>query len=268
MLLLIDIGNTRIKWARADARQAALQDAPQDALEGELELTEQSAAVHANWTEQDFVQQVLDAGPRAERVLIANVGGKRMGDLVLAALMRRWQLQPQFMQSPAAAAGIRNAYPEPANLGVDRWMAMLGARALEAGPLCVVSVGTAMTIDGVDAGGQHLGGVIVPGPDLMVSSLLKNTSEIAQRAATGRTQAQLFADNTLGAIQQGAVQALAALVDRALETMQAQLGQAPALLITGGASATLRGALRVSGRDIPDLVLRGLLVAAAQPEST
>jgi type III pantothenate kinase len=250
MLLLIDIGNTRIKWARADARG----------------LGEPSAAVHANWTEQEFVQQVLDAGPKADRVVIANVGGKRMGDLAQAALVRHWQLQAQFMQSPAAGWGLHNAYPEPAKLGVDRWMAMLGGRSLEPGPICVVSVGTAMTIDGVDASGRHLGGVIVPGPDLMVSSLLKNTSEIAQRAATGRTQEQLFADNTLGAIQQGAVQALAALVDRAVGTMRDQLGQAPALLLTGGASARLRGAIRCSGREIPDLVLRGLLVTAqAEP---
>ena len=246
MLLLIDIGNTRIKWARADAHG----------------LGELSAAVHANWTEQDFVQQVLDAGAKAERVVIANVGGNRVGDLVQAALLRHWQLQPQFMQSPSVGAGMRNAYPEPAKLGVDRWLAMLGGRSLEAGPICVVSVGTAMTIDGVDASGRHLGGVIVPGPELMVSSLLKNTSEIAQRAATGRTQQQLFADNTLGAIQQGAVQALAALVDRSVETMRDQLGQAPALLLTGGASPRLRGAIRSPGREIPDLVLRGLLVAA------
>jgi type III pantothenate kinase len=256
MLLLIDIGNTRIKWARAEP----------PAANGELRLGEHSAAVHANWTEQDFVQQVLNSGPTAQRVLIGNVGGKRMGDLARAALLRTWQLQPQFMQSPAAGAGIRNAYPEPANLGVDRWLGMLGARALEAGPVCVVSVGTALTIDGLDASGQHLGGVIVPGPDLMVSSLLKNTSEIAQRAAGGRTQEQLFADNTLGAIQQGAVQALAALVDRAVETMQSQVGRAPVLLITGGASPKLRGVIRSAGTEIPDLVLRGLLVVAAQPE--
>ena len=249
MLLLIDIGNTRIKWARADARG----------------LGEPSAAVHANWTEQDFIQQVLD-GTRAERVLIANVGGKRMGDLAQTALLETWHVQPEFMHSPAAGSGIRNAYPEPAKLGVDRWMGMLGARSLEAGPVCVVSVGTAMTIDGLDANGRHLGGVIVPGPDLMVSSLLKNTSDIAQRAATGRTQEQVFADNTLGAIQQGAVQALAALVDRAVDTMQAQLGETPVLLLTGGASVRLRGAIRAAGREIPDLVLRGLLVAA-QPES-
>lgn len=252
MLLLIDIGNTRIKWARLTPAG----------------LGEQSAAVHANWTRDDFIQQVLSSGPRAERVFIGNVGGKRMGDLVQAAITHAWQIEPRFVHSPAAQAGLRNAYPDPGKLGVDRWLALLGGRALESRPLCVVSVGTAMTIDGLDASGQHLGGVIVPGPDLMVSSLLKNTSDIAQRAAGGQARDQLFADNTLGAIQQGAVQALAALVERALDTLQKQLGQPPVLLLTGGASGRIQGAIHVAGREIPDLVLRGLAVVAALPESS
>jgi type III pantothenate kinase len=252
MVLLIDIGNTRIKWARL----------------AEGRIGEQTAAVHGNWTRDDFIQQVLSSGSRAERVFIGNVGGKRMGDLARAAIAHAWQIEPRFVHSPAVQAGIRNAYPEPAKLGVDRWLAMLGGRALEPRPLCVVSVGTAMTIDGLDASGQHLGGVIVPGPELMVSSLLKNTSDIAQRAAGGQTRDELFADNTLGAIQQGAVQALAALVERALETLQKQLGQAPILLVTGGASGRILGALHAPGREIPDLVLRGLAVVAALPESS
>lgn len=251
MLLLIDIGNTRIKWARFDARG----------------MGPQSAAVHASWTESEFVQQILNSGPRAERVLIGNVGGQRMGELARAAIGAAWSIQPRFVHSPAEQAGIRNAYPEPAKLGVDRWLCLLGGRALEPRPLCVVSVGTAMTIDGLDAGGQHLGGVIVPGPDLMVSSLLKNTSDIAQRAATGQTRDALFADNTLGAIQQGAVQALAALVDRARDTLEKQLGEPPALLLTGGACARIQSAIRSSGREIPDLVLRGLAVIALTESS-
>ena len=252
MLLLIDIGNTRIKWARLT-----------DGVMGE-----QTAAVHANWTREDFVQHILSTGPRAERVFIGNVGGKRMGDLAQAAIAGAWQIEPRFVHSPAAQAGLRNAYPEPAKLGVDRWLAMLGGRAIEPRPLCVVSVGTAMTIDGLDASGQHLGGVIVPGPDLMVSSLLKNTSDIAQRAAGGQARDELFADNTLGAIQQGAVQALAALVERAQETLRKQLGETPVLLLTGGACRRIQAAIHAPSREIPDLVLRGLAVVAAEAESS
>jgi len=252
MLLLIDIGNTRIKWARFDERG----------------MGPQFAAVHANWTPDDFVQHILNSGARAERVLIANVGGKRMGELAQAAITTTWQIEPRFVHSPAAQAGIRNAYPDPAKLGVDRWLGLLGGRALEPRPLCVVSVGTAMTIDGLDAGGQHLGGVIVPGPELMVSSLLKNTSDIAQRAAGGQARDALFADNTLGAIQQGAIQALAALVERALQTLEQQLGEPPVLLLTGGAAAQIQGAIRSAAREVPDLVLRGLAEVAGLKESS
>jgi type III pantothenate kinase len=249
MLLLIDIGNTRIKWARSS----------------DGEIGEQLAAVHANWTRDDFIEQILEPDARADRVLIANVGGERMGELARTAIANTWQREPEFVHSPAEAAGIRSAYPEPAKLGVDRWLAVLGGRSLESRPICEVSVGTAMTIDGLDAAGRHLGGVIVPGPELMVSSLLKNTSEIAQRTAGGSTKDELFADNTLGAIQQGAIHALAALVERAVETLQRQLGEAPALLFTGGASSRVQSAVQVPGRDIPDLVLRGLAVVAAEP---
>lgn len=252
MLLLIDIGNTRIKWARLDKGV----------------MSEQAAAVHADWTRDDFIRHILNTGPKAERVFVSNVNGKRMAELAQAAVVAAWKVEPRFVHSPAAQAGIRNAYPDPARLGVDRWLAMLGGRAIEPRPLCVVSVGTAMTIDGLDASGQHLGGVIVPGPELMVSSLLKNTSDIAQRASGGQVRDALFADNTLGAIQQGSIQALAALVDRALETLQQQLGQAPVLLLTGGASARIQGAIRAPSREIPDLVLRGLAVVAVQPESS
>jgi type III pantothenate kinase len=251
MDLLIDIGNTRIKWAHL----------------AEGRMGEQSAAAHAGWSADEFIRHVLSSTPPAERVFIGNVGGQRKADLAREAIVRAWRVEPRFVHSPAAQAGIRNAYPDPARLGVDRWLAMLGARALESRPLCVVSVGTAMTIDGLDAAGQHLGGVIVPGADLMVSSLLTNTSDIAQRAVGGQARDELFADNTLGAIQQGAVHALAALIDRAYETLRQRLGEPPVLLLTGGGSARLQGAIHAPGREIPDLVLRGLAVVAMLPES-
>jgi type III pantothenate kinase len=91
----------------------------------------------------------------------------------------------------------------------------------------VVSAGTALTIDGVDADGRHPGGLIVPGSDLMISSLLQSTSDSAQRVQQGGTTDGVFADNTLGAIRQGAEHALGALVERAFEAMRRELGQTP-----------------------------------------
>jgi type III pantothenate kinase len=251
MTLLIDIGNTRIKWSwRQQGR-----------------LLPQSAAAHADWTPQKFVDAILDAGSCSDRVLISNVSGPRMAEVARTAVVETWKVEPEFVTSTAAAGGVRNAYPQPMKLGVDRWLAMIGAHALERGAVCVVSVGTALTIDGVDASGGHLGGVIVPGPDLMVSSLLKNTSEIARRAEQGSTSDALFADNTLGAIWQGAEHALAALVERAVDDMRRTLNETPRLLLTGGASGRLEKSLGLPYRSVPDLVLQGLAVIAAEPRA-
>jgi type III pantothenate kinase len=248
MILLVDIGNTRIKWAQ---------------LEG-LSLGTQSAQPHANWTRDDAIATLTRAMPRPERVLVSNVGGPRMADVLKAAFAEAWQLTPEFAESRASAAGVRNCYSDPTKLGVDRWMAMIGARALEARAVCVVSVGTAMTIDGVDAHGKHLGGVIVPGPNMMVASLLRNTSEIARRAEQGSVDSDLLADNTLGAIMQGATHALAALVERAAETIALEAQQPPTVLLTGGAAARVLQALRIGCKSVPDLVLRGLAVVAQE----
>jgi type III pantothenate kinase len=249
MTLLIDIGNTRIKWARFE--NGVLQP--------------QSAAPHADWNAQTLIDTVLQRGGRSDRVLVSNVAGTRMADVVRSGVAQTWHVEAEFIISTSAAGGLRNAYPQPAKLGVDRWLAMIGAHALESGPVCIVSVGTAMTIDGVTADGRHLGGVIVPGPDLMVGSLLKNTSDIAQRAQHGDAIDGLFADNTLGAVRQGAEQALAALVERAVSVMRRTLNETPKLLVTGGASDRLEKALGLPYRAVPDLVLRGLAVLAAEP---
>jgi type III pantothenate kinase len=246
-MLLIDIGNTRIKWA---------------ALSGD-EIKPQHAVAHAQWTLAEC-ETAFGSMPPPARLLVSNVGGERVGNIVRDTARKLWTVEPQFIQSTVAAGGITNAYPEPANLGVDRWLAMIGAHALHREPLCVVGVGTAATIDGVDSTGRHLGGLIIPGPDLMVESLLRNTSEIARRAQQGSVDDGLFANNTLGAIRQGSAHAVAALVERAVESMQARVGVRPTLIFTGGASADVARLIRLPHTVFADLVLRGLAVLARE----
>src|SRR4051812_33297690 len=120
MALLIDIGNTRIKWARFE--DGALQP--------------QSAAPHADWVAETFVEIVLQRGQRADRVLVSNVAGPRMAEVVRTAVAQAWQIEAEFVTSTPMAGGIRNAYPQPAKLGVDRWLAIIGAHALERGAVC------------------------------------------------------------------------------------------------------------------------------------
>jgi type III pantothenate kinase len=251
MNLLLDIGNTRIKWAQLDGGA----------------LGTQHALPYAGWTSDNIVMSLLSAVPRPERVLIANVGGAAIGTAVREAVARHWTLEPEVIVSTAAAAGVRNAYAKPANLGVDRWLGIIAAHALTSRAACVVSVGTAMTIDGVAPDGRHLGGSVVPGPDLMVSAVLRNTSDVAARAEGGAARPGIFADNTLGAVHQGATHALAALIERAVDTIAHELGESPELMIAGGASASLVPLIRRPVTLVPDLVLRGLAVLAKSPPS-
>lgn len=246
MILLIDIGNTRIKWAQLDQQGLGVQ----------------SAAVHSAWTREDVHRALLRDRPAPDRVLISNVSGERMGALVRDAISDELGMEPEFVRATAEAGGVRSAYSAPAKLGVDRWMAMIGARAIHKGLVCVASIGTAMTIDAVDANGQHLGGSIVAGPDLMIDALLRNTSDIAVRALEGDVSESVFAYSTLGAVKQGAVHALAALIDRSAVVLEQELGVAPTLLLTGGASNRVEPFVYADFESVPDLVLRGLAVLA------
>lgn len=247
MFLLVDIGNTRIKWALSE--------------HGSLE--QQHAAAHVDWTTAECKTAWTEL-PTPQRVLVGNVAGERIQSVVRSVATELWGVSAEFIESSAEAGGIRSAYPEPANLGVDRLLAMIGAHAMHRRAVCVVSIGTAATIDGVDASGRHLGGLIVPGPDLMVDSLLRNTSEIARRAENGSVGSGLFANNTLGAIRQGSVQALAALIERAFHSLQQQTNEQPVLVMTGGASASIGALVGLPHLVVADLVLRGLVVMAAQ----
>ena len=243
MDLLIDIGNTRIKWATLDENGIGVQ----------------SAVAHAALTREQFIDQVLQIA-RPDRVLVSNVGGARMAELLTDALAHRWAMSATFAESTAEACGVRNAYPEPRKLGVDRWLGMIAVHAMEERATCVVGVGTAMTIDAITADGTHLGGVIVPGPDLMISSLMHGTSDILSRAADGSIATQLFADNTLGAVHQGAMNALAALVERAIDSIRLNLHVSPAVILTGGACQRVEPLIAAPCIVIPDLVLQGLAV--------
>ena len=242
MILLVDIGNTRVKWATL--------------IEGQL--SPQRAAEHAGWSADDWRRELFDGLP-VERVLAATVAGSDSRLALEAATRLAGTTRVDFVTSTAAMAGVRNAYPEPGLLGVDRWVAVIGAYHLAHGACCVVDVGTAATLDTVDASGQHLGGFIVPGPQMMVRSLHTGTSNLAAHtAASPAGRAQLFADNTRDAIERGCRVALAALIDRTYAELARWTQSAPRLYCTGGAVHEVLPYVLATYERVPDLVLRGL----------
>jgi type III pantothenate kinase len=151
-------------------------------------------------------------------------------------------------------------------LGSDRWSALIGAWTKARSALCVVDVGTAVKVDSVDAAGRHLGGLIVPGIYMMREALMTKTSDIAEAAEHSTpSMAGVLANNTMGAVSRGAVFALAGLADRAAEVIEQSTGVKPKLFITGGDAGMITGTMRTRGEIVPDLVLQGLAVIAAEP---
>ena len=250
MWLLVDIGNTRVKWARL--------------VDGRMD--KHHAAAIAGWSASQFAARVLGRGWKKQdgRIIVSSVAGERVNGLLVAAGRRAGAPVLEFVASRRSAAGITTRYLEPWRLGVDRFVAAIGAHHLASGqPVCVVNVGTAMTIDLVDGSGQHCGGAIVPGPALMVNSLLTQTHGIRRRATGGRNGVtSLFARTTRTAIGQGSLYAAAAVVDRAIEEAKSQVGTRPLVLLTGGGSAAIRPLIRNTAVCLPELVLHGLAVWA------
>ena len=241
MILLLDIGNTRIKWAQLEGRG----------------LSAQSAAAYTE-VRSELFDAVLQDLAKPSRIVVSNVGGEAIAAACTQVFQRRFSLTPEFLVSQSSQAGVTNAYREPAKLGVDRWLAMIAAFAKKRHPVCVVSVGTALTIDVVEGLGKHLGGVIAPGPNLMRETLLRNTSDIAPRMTPAAPAASLFADHTHAAVENGCRYALAALIDRAYRDACDRVSPKPHLLITGGAAAALLPLIEAPYEVVDDLVLQGM----------
>ena len=237
MMLLIDAGNTRVKWALVDD-DAALGD-----------WRAHGAGLHAE------LDRMAREWVGCTRALISNVAGPLLRERIAAALPAGIALE--WFASTPERAGLRNGYREPARLGCDRFAAAIGARALAPGQdLIVATCGTATTVDAVRADGLFIGGMILPGLALMASSLARNTAQLPQVAA-GRATPPLFGDNTDDAIVAGCLSAQAGAIERAVAGHGAQ-----ACIVSGGAAPSIAPALKVDHLAVDNIVLVGLQAAA------
>ncbi len=243
MNLLLDIGNSRIKWARS----------VDDVLEtGEPLMRE-------NKTFKDLVPAAWLAMDAPERVVIVSVAGATFNKSIRTWVKRTWRIDCEFMVSSAAACGVTNAYIQPERLGADRWAALLAAHDLYTTPVCLVDCGSAVTIDAIDAAGHHLGGLIVPGLDMMERALTTRTAGVKfENAPSG--EVSLLARDTETAVHGGALYTLVALIDRVYSDLGHELGRAARRVITGGDAQRILPLLASPPDHQPDLVLHGLAV--------
>jgi type III pantothenate kinase len=239
-LLLIDAGNTRIKWAIA---------APGAAL-GAWTLID--AVSHAG------LDGAADTWRRAgvARAIVSNVAGTAVRERIEQALPRG--IAVEWFASTAERAGLQNGYRNPGQLGCDRFAAAIGARALAPGQdLIVATCGTATTVDAVTKDGHFIGGMILPGLALMAGSLARNTAQLPQ-VTPGAAPPPLFGDNTDDAIVSGVLSAQAGAIERACAAHAAT-----ACIVSGGAAPYIAPVLKFSCLLVDNIVLVGLHAAAA-----
>ena len=249
MILVIDVGNTRLKWAWLTSTG----------------LSDQQAVVHRDAKPGLWTAALFDSGQKPRRVLISNVAGSLMAKTLTKMTKKVFKVTPEFVTASPEFHGLVNGYLDPKLLGADRWLALVGAWTKTHSALCVVDAGTAVKVDSVDASGHHMGGLIVPGIHMMREALMSKTSDIAKAAENSTPSlAGVLANNTVGAVSRGAVFALAGMADRAAEVIEQNTGVKPKLFITGGDAGMITGTMRSRGEIVPDLVLQGLAVIAAQ----
>ena len=250
--LAIDIGNTRLKWA--------LYEAPGP-----------GAALHAHGAEfLDHIERLAE-GPWADLPQPASM----LGCVVAGDAVRRraeeqiheaFDCSPRWVVSGAAEAGIVNGYDHPTRLGADRWVAMIGARHRmlqrhgAPRPMVVVMIGTAVTVEAVDADGKFLGGLILPGHGIMLRALESGTAGL--HVPTGEVRE--FPTNTSDALTSGGSYAIAGAVERMVQHLRAHCGAEPACYMTGGAGWKMAPVMNGHFELVESLIMDGLLVMARE----
>ena len=236
-VLAIDAGNTRIKWGLHDG---------------------------ARWLEQAWVDTArateLTAAfaglPSPQTVVVSNVAGEALRRQLASILSSMPAIC--WIKSERTQCGVRNSYDDPAQLGCDRWAALIGARRLGGGPAVVVNAGTALTVDALTGDGVFVGGIIVAGVDLMLNALAGNTAALALQPG----KFSFFPNSTGDAIISGAINALTGAIERMARYLEETGQPRPACVLSGGSAALIAPHLNLEVQVVDNLVLEGLLTIA------
>jgi type III pantothenate kinase len=246
MNLLLDVGNTAVKWA----------------CESSGRLGASGRFMHRAGNIGALAEAAWSRLQPAEKVLIASVADNDTEAALFAWFRGHWQVQPVFLRSMASACGVSNAYTDPETLGIDRWAAVVAAHHGYPGAVCVVDCGTAVTLDLVTAGGEHRGGLILPGIEMLQQLLLQNTAQL--RLSGKPPAATPLADTTAAAIYSGAVYMLVAAIERSVADMRAEQRVGIDIVMTGGDAGRILPLLQGDVQHQPDLVLQGIAMLAGE----
>lgn len=239
--LLVDAGNTRVKTALMDA-------------EGHIEP----------WFNSPYEELTkIQLPSTVQGAWLSLVGGPQQQQLLEQWFTRG--LPVQQVVSESKAFGVSNAYQQPQSLGVDRWLAMLGAFNEQAKPTIIIDAGTAITVDWVTAEGQHLGGWIAPGVDLMQNAVTSRAPRVFKAEDQMWGRANQLGTSTPDGLMDGCVNMFAGLVRQAVHVTEVELDWFDfRLLFSGGSTPLLPIELKRRGEQRSELVLQGLALYAGQ----
>ncbi len=247
-IVLVDIGNSRIKWAAAE--EGVLGVVHSVAHEGDVRLL----LDHPAWRGLE----------RPRRMLVVSVLGAEMNAVLAQWAQQQWQLAVEFMVARRQGWGVRNGYRQPHQLGADRWAALVAARAICGGACCIYDCGTALTVDVLAADGGHRGGLIMPGLKMMRDALGRGTDAIQMVTGEESSAVPLCAANTRDAVLAGTLYSMVAVIERFAREARDTLGEEPLQLLTGGDGGRLLPLLQGGFRYEAHLVLQGVLIMAGQ----
>jgi type III pantothenate kinase len=236
MILVIDAGNSRIKWGLWEDRGFVARGAVLTGHPSEL-------------------ADALHALPRATKAIGSNVAGEAVAAHI-EQVLGPWDVRPQWIRSQVSQCGVVSGYIDPAQLGTDRWAALVGAHAKFAEACIVVNAGTAVTIDALTVDGRFLGGLILPGIELMGSALSSGTARLPRELGNF----EVFPITTANAIYSGAVQSICGAIER-MERALTSTEQAR-IVMSGGAAEAIAPRLGRPVTTAADLVLDGLVAIA------
>jgi type III pantothenate kinase len=235
MNLLIDIGNTRLKWATSN----------------NLDILPRCPLANTAINRYELRQLWQDIAP-PDQIAISCVSSSQLFDLVRSVINELWPGVSIFQaKSVRSAFGVINAYQQPEKLGVDRWLGLIASYHRHQKGFCLVGCGTAITLDVVDDSGKHLGGLISPGLRLMKESLAKGTENLGLNETIYPLG---LATNTDSAIYGGTLSAACGLIERLFAKQQ----DTPQFILTGGDAEIIAPHLSIPVILDPNLTLRGL----------
>jgi len=262
MILLLDIGNSFIKWAWLEPDWLKQKQQGLPVLTGADEL------LHVGEQLPLALDEAWSDFPVPVHVWISNVAGEALQGSLHAWLTQHWNCPVDVAQSESKSLGVTNSYPDPSQMGVDRWLVLLAAKVSGAGPRAVIDCGTAITVDAMNAEGQHLGGLILPGLKMMRDSIYSDTDGVAKTDESKTVPGMLFANNTSTAVDVGCHYAIVAFIERVIADMDKEISADLTCLLTGGDAEEVLPLLSVKVEHQELLVLQGLAVYAGKNGNT